>query len=181
MKTKVKQALTNKLTALADDELILAHRNSEWIGHAPILEEDIALANMAQDELGHAMLYFYLRQELDGTSPDKLAFFRDASDFRNCIMLELPKGDWAFTLLRQYLFDVYEYLWLSKAQKSRFTALAEVSAKMLREERFHLEHSQAWLERLGLGTAESNLRMRSKLLRLMPYSTRTSNLSPYRG
>jgi len=163
MNSDVKSALIEKLTALADDELILAHRNGEWVGHAPILEEDIALANITQDELGHAMLYLDMIQDLNGVEPDQMAFFRDADDFRNCNLVELPKGDWAFTMLRQYLFDCYEALWLSKAQESSFTPLAEAAVTMLREERFHLQHTHVWVERLGLGTEESNIRMQSAL------------------
>ncbi|PZA07114.1 MULTISPECIES: 1,2-phenylacetyl-CoA epoxidase subunit PaaC [unclassified Meiothermus] len=163
MNEQVKQALIAKLTALADDELILAHRDSEWVGHGPILEEDIALANIAQDELGHATLWYGLRSALDGSDPDRLAFFRDATEFRNCELVELPKGDWAFTLLRQYLFDAYETLWLSAAKDSTYKPLAEVAAKVLREERFHLQHTRAWVERLGLGTEESNRRMQAAL------------------
>lgn len=163
MNEQVKQALIAKLTALADDELILAHRDSEWVGHGPILEEDIALANIAQDELGHATLWYGLRSTLDGSDPDHLAFFRDATGFHNCELVELPKGDWAFTLLRQYLFDAYEALWLSAAKDSTYKPLAEVAAKVLREERFHLQHTRAWVERLGLGTEESNRRMQAAL------------------
>ncbi|MDX1523563.1 MAG: Phenylacetic acid catabolic protein, partial [Anaerolineae bacterium] len=100
MNKSLKTALTARLTALADDELILAHRDSEWTGHAPILEEDIALANIAQDELGHATVFFGLLQDLTGADPDQIAFFRDAPDFRNAQLVELPKGDWAFTMLR---------------------------------------------------------------------------------
>ncbi|MBI5811070.1 1,2-phenylacetyl-CoA epoxidase subunit PaaC [Allomeiothermus silvanus] len=163
MNEPVKQALIAKLTALADDELILAHRDSEWVGHGPILEEDIALANIAQDELGHATVWYGLRSALDGSDPDQLAFFRDATAFRNSELVELPRGDWAFTLLRQYLFDAYEVLWLHAVQSSTYPPLAEAAAKMLREERFHLQHTQAWIERLGQGTAESNRRMQAAL------------------
>ncbi|WP_027891656.1 1,2-phenylacetyl-CoA epoxidase subunit PaaC [Calidithermus chliarophilus] len=163
MNEQVKQALIAKLTALADDELILAHRDSEWTGHGPILEEDIALANIAQDELGHATVWYGLRSALDGSDPDRLAFFRDAGEFRNCEFVELPRGDWAFTMLRQYLFDVYEALWLSAAARSTYSPLAEAAAKVVREERFHLQHTQAWVERLGLGTEESRRRIQAAL------------------
>ncbi|RIH83117.1 1,2-phenylacetyl-CoA epoxidase, subunit C [Meiothermus luteus] len=163
MKPSVKDALIAKLTALGDDELILAHRNSEWVGHGPILEEDIALANIVQDELGHATLWYGLRKELDGSDPDQLAFFRDANEYRCCELVELPKGDWAFTMLRQYLFDLYEALWLEAAQHSAYKPLAEAAQKIIREERFHLQHTRAWVERLGLGTEESNRRLQQAL------------------
>ncbi|WP_027883251.1 1,2-phenylacetyl-CoA epoxidase subunit PaaC [Meiothermus rufus] len=163
MKPEVKEALIAKLTALADDEVILAQRNSEWVGHAPILEEDIALANLTQDELGHAQIWYGLRQALDGADPDRLVFFREASEFRNAELLELPRGDWAFTMLRQFLFDLYESLWLEAAQRSLYPPLAQAAGKILREERFHLQHSRAWVERLGLGTEESHRRLQEAL------------------
>jgi ring-1,2-phenylacetyl-CoA epoxidase subunit PaaC len=166
----VKTELAAKFTALADDELILAHRNSEWTGYAPFLEEDIALANVAQDELGHAMLWYNLRQQLDQTDPDQLAFFRDANQFTNTQLVELPKGDWAFTMLRQYLFDTYEACWLESAQASTYAPLAAAAQKMFREERFHLAHSKAWVTRLGLGTLESKNRIQAALDILWPYA-----------
>jgi ring-1,2-phenylacetyl-CoA epoxidase subunit PaaC len=116
----LKEALVGKLTALADDEVVLAQRLSEWVAHAPILEEDIAIANLAQDELGHAKLYLELRQELDGSDPDQVVFLRDPLDYGNAVLVELPRGDWAFTMVRQYLFDAYEGLWLREAASSRY-------------------------------------------------------------
>lgn len=163
-------ALTRKLTALADDEIILAHRGGEWTGHAPILEEDIALANIAQDELGHAGMYLELRRALDGSDPDRLAFFRDADEYRCTRLVELPKGDWAFTMLRQFLFDAYEALWLSAASKSTYAPLAEVAAKAVREEKFHLQHTALWVERLALGTEESCRRTQNALNELWPHT-----------
>ena len=161
-------ALILKLTALADDELLLAQRGGEWVGHAPILEEDIALANLAQDELGHAQSWLALRAGLDGSDPDALAFLRDAGGFRSARLLELPRGDWAFTLTRHFLFDAYEALWLSEARRSAYMPLAEAAAKMLKEERFHLQHTALWMRRLGLGTPESNRRTQEALNVLWP-------------
>ncbi|EYB67775.1 phenylacetate-CoA oxygenase subunit PaaI [Deinococcus phoenicis] len=164
------ETLVRKLTALADDEIILAHRDGEWTGHAPILEEDIALANIAQDELGHAGMYLELRRELDGSDPDRLAFFRDVDGFTNVRLVELPKGDWAFTMLRQYLFDAYEALWLDAARASTYAPLTEVAAKAVREEKFHLQHTALWVERLALGTDESHRRTQNALNELWPYT-----------
>ncbi|MFC3833805.1 MULTISPECIES: 1,2-phenylacetyl-CoA epoxidase subunit PaaC [Deinococcus] len=163
-------ALIRRLTALADDEIILAHRGGEWTGHAPILEEDIALANIAQDELGHAGLYLGLRTELDGSDPDRLAFFRDAGQYTNTRFTELPKGDWAFTMLRQFLYDAFEALWLQAATASAYAPLAEVAAKAVREEKFHLQHTALWVERLALGTPESERRTQAALTELWPYA-----------
>lgn len=165
-----RQALSRKLLAMADDELILAHRDSEWCGHAPILEEDIAFANIAQDELGHAGLWYGLLRALDGSDPDRLVFFREASDYRNTRMVELPNGDWAFSMLRQYLFDAYEMILLERLVESALSPLAEAAAKARREEIYHLRHTQAWVQRLGLGTAESRRRMQEALDALWPHA-----------
>ncbi|MFC6592136.1 1,2-phenylacetyl-CoA epoxidase subunit PaaC [Deinococcus lacus] len=166
---ELQPALLAKLTALADDLIVLSHRNAEWTGHAPILEEDIALANIAQDQLGHASLYLTLLGELDGTDPDRHAYFRGAREYRNAQMMELPKGDWAFTMLRQYLVDAYEVLWFSGLKESRVTALADIAAKALREKKFHLQHTALWVERLALGTDESHRRMQDALNTLWLY------------
>ncbi|WP_420630062.1 1,2-phenylacetyl-CoA epoxidase subunit PaaC [Candidatus Leptofilum sp.] len=170
MNRKIQQILTQKLLAMADDELILAHRNSEWIGHGPILEEDIALANISQDELGHASIWYGLHQTFTDDEPDELAFFRDAIEFRNVQLLELPRGDWAFTMLRQYLFDAYELLLLDKLQHSSYQSLAEAAAKIRNEEIYHLRHTSNWIKRLGLGTEESNQRTQAALDKLWPFA-----------
>lgn len=163
-------ALIARLTALADDELILGHRDAEWTGHAPILEEDIALANIAQDELGHASLYYALAESLTGVDGDQMAFFREPAAFRNVQLVELPKGDWAFTMLRQYLFDAYELALLELLRRSAYAPLAEVAAKIMKEELYHLRHTQVWVARLGLGTQESARRLQTALDTLWPYT-----------
>ena len=163
-------AMIARLTALADDELLLSHRLAEWTGHAPILEEDIALANIAQDELGHAIGWLELRRTLDGSDPDALAYRRAPDEFTNAALTELPKGDWAFTMLRQYLYDAWEALWQDAAKASLYVPLAQVSALTLREERFHFQHTGLWVERLSLGTPESERRMRAALTALWPYA-----------
>ncbi|UBV42696.1 phenylacetate-CoA oxygenase subunit PaaC [Deinococcus taeanensis] len=164
------QALIRRLTALADDEILIAHRGGEWTGHAPILEEDIALANIAQDELGHAGLYLGLRAELDGSDPDRLAFFRTADEYTNTRLTELPRGDWAFTMIRQFLYDTFEALWLEAATRSTYAPLAAIAAKAVREEKFHVQHTALWAERLALGTPESERRTRAALNDLWPYA-----------
>ncbi len=159
---------------LADDELILGHRDSEWCGHAPILEEDIAFANIALDELGHARLWYGLHASLLGQDPekypDRLVYFRSYQDFRCADLVTLPRGDWAFTILRQFIFDVYEKKLLAALRTSQFTPAAEVAAKIGQEEIYHLRHLNAWVRRLGLGTTESNRRMQKALDTLWPYT-----------
>lgn len=162
--------LAGKILGFADDELILGHRNSEWAGHAPILEEDIAFANLALDEIGHAQLWYLLYQELTGTEPDALVFFRSPADYRNTQFVELPKGDWAFSMLRQYLFDAYENALLAHAVNSANTRVAEIAAKIRSEEIYHLRHTSNWVKRLGLGTDESNRRMQNALNELWVYA-----------
>lgn len=174
MNAAQKQALAAYLIALADDELVLGHRDSEWCGHAPILEEDIAFANIALDEIGHARLWYELAAKLLGEDsaayPDQLAFFRPAAEFHCLPLVELPKGDWAFSMLRQYLFDTFEARRLEKLAASPQAPLAEVAAKIRTEELYHLRHSGAWLPRLGLGTAESHARTQAALDTLWPYA-----------
>ncbi len=170
MDAAVEQALAARLLAMADDELILAHRNSEWAGHAPILEEDIALANIALDEMGHAAIWYGLHAELTGDDPDRLIFFRHPGAYRNVQMVELPKGDWAFTLVRQYLFDAAESVTLTHLRASTYQPLAEAAAKIATEEVYHLRHSGLWLRRLGLGTEESHARTQAALDALWPYA-----------
>lgn len=164
----LKRALTRKLLAMGDDELVLAHRDSEWCGHAPILEEDIAFANIAQDELGHAGLWYAIVHDLEGSDPDRLVFFRPAHAFRNARMLERPNGDWAFSMLRQYFFDSYEKILLSRLVDSAYAPLAQAAAKAQSEEIYHLRHTRTWVQRLGLGTDESNRRMKRALQQLWP-------------
>ncbi len=162
-------ALAQRLLALADDELILAHRHSEWTGHGPILEEDIAFTNIALDELGHASLWYGLVQGLTGDDPDQLVFFRGPEAYRCAQMVELPRGDWAFSMLRQCLFDMTEAVRLPELARSRHEPTAAVAAKIATEEIYHLRHTRAWVERLGLGTEESHRRMQAALDALWPY------------
>lgn len=174
MNAELKQALIDYLLAMADDELILGHRNSEWCGHAPILEEDIAFANIALDEIGHAIVWYELAADVLGEGREnyanRMVYFRDALDYRNAQMVELPKGDWAFTMLRQYLFDQFEMIRLEKLAQSSYAPLAEAATKIRTEELYHLRHTQAWVRRLGLGTDESHRRMQAALDELWPYA-----------
>lgn len=169
-----KNALSEYLVALADDELILGHRDSEWTGHAPILEEDIAFANIALDEIGHARLWYELAADLTGADkaryPDQQVYFRPATGFRCLQFVELPKGDWAFSMTRQYLFDAFEHHRLAGLVDSLHKPLADVAAQILNEELYHLRHTRAWVARLGQGTEESHRRIQAALDELWPYA-----------
>ncbi len=160
-----RQILFEYLLRLGDERLVLGHRLSEWCGHAPILEEDIALANLALDLLGQSEALLDLASQVEGRSrtPDELAFLREAIDFRNPLIVELPIGDFAFTISRQFLFDVYSRLYFEKLEASSFEPLAGIARKTLQEIRYHHRHSRQWMLRLGDGTEESNRRTRRAL------------------
>ena len=153
------------LLRLADDRLVLGHRLSEWCGHAPILEEDIALANVALDLIGQAVALLDLAaaREGRGRTADALAYFRDARDYRNLQLVELPNGDFGTTIVRQFLFDAYDAVLLDALRSSPDAELAGIAAKSLKECRYHLRHSAEWVVKLGDGTAESHRRAQDAL------------------
>lgn len=183
--TELESALQDQLIALADDELILGHRDSEWCGHAPILEEDIAFANLALDEIGHARVWYGLAagicHEDEDLYPDQMVFRREARDYRCMQMVELPNGDWAFSMLRQFLFDAAEAVRLAGLLSSQNTPLAGAAAKIQKEELYHYRHTRDWVERLGLGTEESHRRMQSALDQLWPYTAQVWQPMPGEG
>ena len=160
------------LLRLADDRLVLGHRLSEWCGHAPILEEDIALANIALDLVGQANLLLTqaAAAENAGRDADALAFLRDAIDYRNVLLVELPKGDFAFTVARQFFFSVFAMLQSEALQRSRDENVAGIAAKMLKEFRYHVRHSGEWMLRLGGGTDESHRRLQDAVDDLWRYT-----------
>ncbi len=163
-------ALKELLFRLADDEVIVGHRNTEWTGHGPILEADIAFSSMAQDELGHAQVYYTLLHELGEADPDHLAFMREASDFRCAQLVELPRGDWAFSVARQFLYDAAESVRLAALAKSSYTPLAQAARKFAGEEKYHLLHGKTWIQQLGQATAESRARLQAALDEVYPYA-----------
>lgn len=160
------------LLRLGDDRLVLGHRLSEWCGHAPILEEDIALANIALDLIGQASMLLKLAGEVEGKgrSEDTLAYFRDAVEFRNAQLVELPNGDFAVTIVRQFLFDAWDVLVLERLTSATNPALAGIAAKALKEAKYHLRHTAEWVRMLGDGTPESHSRAQRALDDLWPYT-----------
>jgi ring-1,2-phenylacetyl-CoA epoxidase subunit PaaC len=153
------------LLRLGDDRLILGHRLSEWCGHAPILEEDIALANVALDLLGQATLFLHRAGVVEGQGRDEdaLAYFREAVEFRSCLLVEQPNGDFAFTIARQFLFDSHAVVTLDALSRSTDAELAALAAKSLKEAKYHVRHSAEWMLKLGDGTDESHRRAQRAL------------------
>lgn len=155
------EALFEYLIRLADDRLILGHRLSEWCGHGPILEEDIALANIALDYIGHAANLYEYAVEIEGEDRhrDDLVYFRNDPEYKNLKLVELPKGDFGFTIARQFLFSSYSYYLyqlLSDVEDEQFRGMVE---KHFKEVKYHLRHSREWVLRLGDGTEESHKRI----------------------
>lgn len=150
---------------IADDRLVLGHRLSEWCGHGPILEEDIALSNIALDFIGQASAMLALAGQIEGQgrTEDTLAYFRDEHEFRNALLVEQPNGDFAVTIVRQFLFDAWSVLLLDALQGGQHPQLAALAAKSLKEDRYHLRHSSEWMLRLGDGTSESHARAQRAL------------------
>ncbi len=155
-----------------DNALVLGHRTSEWCGIAPALEEDIALANTALDLIGQTKLWLGYAAEVEGQgrSANDLAFLRDAYDFRNVLMLEVPNDDFGRTLMRQFLFDAFQVPWLTALTASSDAHVAEIAAKSAKEATYHLDRSAETVIALGDGTAESNRRMQVALDYLWPYA-----------
>ncbi|MGE3916593.1 MAG: 1,2-phenylacetyl-CoA epoxidase subunit PaaC [Hyphomicrobiaceae bacterium] len=165
-------ALFRYAVALADDALVLGHRLSQWSSRAPTLEEDIALSNLALDLIGQARLLYTLAGEAEGRgrSEDDLAYFREPHEFRNVLMVELPNGDFAHTMLRQFLYAAFMHPYFEAlAQSSRHEGLAEIGAKAVKEMAYHVRHSAEWVIRLGDGTDESRRRVAAALEALWPY------------
>ncbi|MEP6675042.1 MAG: 1,2-phenylacetyl-CoA epoxidase subunit PaaC [Ferruginibacter sp.] len=163
----------------ADNTLILAQRNSEWCGHGPVLEQDIAITNISLDLLGQSRNFYQYAatlinhsaiQSTDNITEDSLAYLRTEREFKNCLLTEQPNGDWAQTILRQSIFSNYQYLLYEQLQNSKDEQLAAIAVKALKEVTYHVRWSNEWVIRLGDGTAESNQRMRTAIENLWPYT-----------
>jgi len=159
------------LLRMGDNTLVLGHRVSEWCGHAPVLEEDIALANTALDLIGQTRMWLGLAGELEnkGRSADTIAFLRDIWDFRNLLLLELPNGDFGQTLMRQFLFDAWHSIQLGHLLNSSDPRVAAIAEKAAKEVAYHVERSADTVVGLGDGTAQSHARMQAALDYLWPY------------
>jgi len=157
--------LFNYLLRLGDNSLICGHRLSEWCGHGPILEEDIAMINIALDLVGQARTILKYAGEVEGNgrSEDDLAYLRDGMEFRNALLVEQPNGDFGKTLMRQFLFDCFNYYLYEGLMESSDKKLAAIAEKNLKEVTYHLRHSSQWVIRLGDGTEESHNRIQTAL------------------
>jgi ring-1,2-phenylacetyl-CoA epoxidase subunit PaaC len=157
---------------LGDDSLILGHRLSEWCGHGPVLEEDIALGNIALDLIGQANAFLIFAAQLEGAgrSEDDIAFFREATEFKNVSLVEQPNGDFGKTIVRQFLYDSYAYPMYQALCQSSNETLAGIAGKAVKETKYHLRHSAEWLIRLGDGTEESHNRVQHSLDQLWVYT-----------
>jgi len=171
-------ALVALLYQMADDELIVGHRDCEWLGLAPHLEEDVAFSSIAQDEVGHAVNLYQLLQDLGEGRVDDLAYGRPPERYLNAVLLERPNGkgtymdnpqfDWAYTVVRRLVYDVFDGVRLAVAAQSAYTPLADLAARMRREERYHLLHHVTWFKRLATGTEESRSRILNAVEKVWP-------------
>jgi len=174
-------ALIDYTLHLADNALILGQRNSEWCGHGPILEQDIAITNISLDLIGQSRsLYQYAAQlKADGSTEDSLAYLRTEREFKNCLLAEQSNGDWAQTMLRQFLFSCYQFYLYKYLQSNPDKTIAAIAEKSLKEVSYHLRWSSEWVIRLGDGTEESRNRMLTAIDELWRYTGELFIAAPY--
>jgi ring-1,2-phenylacetyl-CoA epoxidase subunit PaaC len=156
-------ALRSLVIALADDELVLGHRHSEWTGFAPHIEEDVAFSSIAQDEIGHAAALYALAARAGGSEPDEIALGRKPHEYRNAILCERPNRDWSYSLARHWLYDHADDVRLEVLEDSSSHDLAALAHKVRREERYHLLHADAWMVRVARGPVEARARIVASL------------------
>jgi len=165
MSNEKNNAVANYAIALGDDALVIGQRLAEWCSHGPFLEEDLALSNVALDFIGRARMFYQYAAKVEGRgrSEDDIAYFRDAREYTNLMIFELPIGDFAFTMVRQLMLDVYSLAFLEQLQQSNDQQLSAIADKAVKEARYHLRRSAEWVIRLGDGTAESKQRAQAAL------------------
>ena len=168
----MRQELFELLIRLGDDHLVLGHRISEWCGHAPMLEEDLALPNIALDLIGQARSLYSYAGEIEGRGrdEDQIAYVRLERDYQNLLLTERPNGDFAHTIVRQLFFSVFMQAWWREAVKSTDETLAAIAAKAVKEAAYHVRHAAEWTIRLGDGTDESARHMADAVSALWPYT-----------
>lgn len=160
--------LVDLLESMADDEFVIGFSDSEWTGIAPILEEDVAMSSLSQDELGHAAALYDLLGSLTDRDRDVLAYDRDPAEYRHARLLDHGRGDWAMTIARRYLYETADAVRLTALADGRWAPLADLVAKIRREERYHAMHVETWLERLAAAGGEARARLVDALTTLGP-------------
>lgn len=165
-----KEALKDLLYKMADDQLIIGHRNSEWNGLGPLLEEDIAFCSMAQDKVGQSLAFYNLLHELGEEEPDIIAFTRPAEQFHNCQLVELPIGEYEFSLVRHFLFDTAEYYRFEMLSHSDYTPIAQVAKKIKGEIKYHIMHANTWIKQLGNSNDEAIDKLQKAINQAFPYA-----------
>ena len=166
------KALIDYTLHLADNSLILGQRNSEWCGHGPVLEQDIAITNISLDLIGQARNFYQYASTLigNGATEDTLAYLRKEREFKNCLLVEQPNGDWSQTIVRQFFFSQYQYLLFQQLQNNKEEQLTAIAEKSLKEVTYHLRWSSEWVIRLGDGTDESHKRITIAIDELWRYT-----------
>lgn len=172
-------ALKELLYKMADDLLILGHRSSEWIGLGPLLEEDIAFASKAQDKVGQSLALYELLEELGEEDPDTVAFGRNASDFHNAKFVELPNGEFDFSIIRHFLFDHADEIRYRLLSDSSYQPLANLANKFKGELQYHTMHADEWIKQLGNADVETIGRMQKELNKSLPYALGIFEPSPF--
>jgi ring-1,2-phenylacetyl-CoA epoxidase subunit PaaC len=173
------EPLKELLYKIADDLLILGHRNSEWTGFGPLLEEDIAFSSMAQDKVGQSHALYQILNSLGERDPDTIAFTRNASQFHNSVLVELPNGEYDFSLVRHFLYDTAEAFRFEMLSNSSFQPVADLSKKIRAELRYHTLHANTWMKQLGTATEESISKLQKSLDYAMPFALGMFEESPY--
>jgi ring-1,2-phenylacetyl-CoA epoxidase subunit PaaC len=163
-----RKALAELLLTMADDEFVIGFWDSEWTGIAPLLEEDVAFSSIAQDEIGHARVWYEMLAQLSGSSADAIAFGRPPEEYHHAALVDHARGDWALAIARKWLYETADAVRLEALAASSFVPLAEVVAKVRREERYHLLHLDAWLRRLAAADGEPRVRLAAALEKLAP-------------
>ncbi len=169
---QLKDNLIRLVTHLGDNNLILGHRISEWCGHGPVLEQDIALTNIALDLIGQARMYYQYAAELTGgnATEDSIAYLRVEREYSNYLLCERPNGDFGTTIARQFIYDSWHYFFLHALQNSADKQLAAIAEKSIKEVAYHKRYSSEWLIRLGDGTSESHVRVQTSINDLWKYA-----------
>jgi ring-1,2-phenylacetyl-CoA epoxidase subunit PaaC len=173
------ESIKELLYKIADDQLILGHRNSEWTGLGPLLEEDIAFSSMAQDKIGQCYAIYQILHAAGEPNPDSNAFLRSATNFKNCILVELPNGEYDFSLVRHFLYDTALSIRFEMLSNSTFEPIAELSRKVTGELRYHTLHANTWIKKLGSATKESISRLQMSLDFAIPYALGIFEPSPF--